>query len=198
MVQKCCCASRGALLGMSTFPYLAQLQGGLTKSLISKHWLTKSSLSCLSKVVKPNYVVAWGLLTKVEISGLLNTNVPIAVWSTQGGERNVNEKRLQPPRGSQINLVWLWSTTETTRGVRKRLVWRSNRSWSSVCGSSRDSTIVIIGRLDQSRIDHCRLTKRPPMLSGRGVNLSNLHHQFHIENSNHQYILPLVRILQYK
>ena len=141
----------------------------------------------------------WQKLKSQDFCIVANDNVPIAVWSTQGGKENVNEKRLQPRRRrAQINLVWLWSTTETTRGVRKRLVWRSNRSWSSVCGSSRDSTIVIIGRLDQSRIDHCRLTKRPPLLSGRGVNLSNLHHQFHIENSNHQYILPLVRILQYK
>lgn len=47
------------LLGLSTFPYLAELKGGLTKALISEHWLTKSSLSCLSKVV------AWGLFDKI-------------------------------------------------------------------------------------------------------------------------------------
>ena len=83
-------------------------------------------------------------------------------------------KKFQPPRRPlEINLAWLWRTTETTWAARKRLVWRSNSSWSSACGSSRDwMIVVIIGRSDQCWIDHCRLTIRPPLLSGQGVKLS--------------------------
>ena len=71
--------SRVALLGMSSFPYLAQLMGGLTKSLISKHWLTKTSLSGLSKVVGPNFMWLHEVFFWQKLKSLDNWSILLSV-----------------------------------------------------------------------------------------------------------------------
>ena len=102
------------LLGLSTFPYLAELKGGLTKALISEHWLTKSSLSCLSKVVKPNYVIAlrtfdksWNLWTfeyQCSNCSLINSR-----WKIKCERKEIPATKKKGPDKSGLIVVHNWN-----------------------------------------------------------------------------------------